>query len=53
LFGLLTLAETNAWAAAILVDEFDAGHFIAAFFWAVIRHPLTSPLKRPVVLLCV
>ena len=25
LFGPLTLAETNPWAAAVLVDEFDAG----------------------------
>ena len=52
-FCSLTLAETNPGAAAVLVDEFDAGHFIAASSWAVIRCPLTSPLKRPVVPLTV
>jgi hypothetical protein len=39
LFGPLTLAETDPWAAAVRVDEFDAGHFIAASSWAVIRRP--------------
>jgi hypothetical protein len=27
LFGPLTLAETNAWAAPVLVDEFDDALF--------------------------
>jgi len=52
LFGMfwpLRFVQSDTWTAAVLVDEFDAGHFIAASSWAVIRRPLTSPVKRPVV----
>jgi hypothetical protein len=30
LFGPLTLAETDAWAATVLVDDVDAGRFASA-----------------------
>jgi hypothetical protein len=31
LFWPLAIAQSHTWAAAVFVDEFDAGQFIAAF----------------------
>jgi hypothetical protein len=44
MFWSLRFVPSDTRTATVLVDEFDAGHFIAASSWVVIRRPLTSPV---------